>query len=293
LERRAYLHTLYDKLPDKSKVIEGARIVDIIEENDQVRAILADGTEHTGDIIAGCDGVHSGVREIMWRKAHELSPGLITVQEKHAIKTTYNGLVGIAPFQPGLGTQDMTCVSNDRFSFLFLTQPDAIYFIVHCKLPGDQVVKYPNRLRYTEADADAKAAELADYPISDTLVFGDVWKTRTRGQLVSLEEGILSHWSFGRTVLVGDAAHKVTPNAALGGNLATEGAVQLANELYALVKSHPNKKPTTTEFKAAFQKYQQSHMPRVEELFNISWMMTRMQAFDGWVMFFLQRWVLP
>jgi 2-polyprenyl-6-methoxyphenol hydroxylase-like FAD-dependent oxidoreductase len=284
------LQTLYDALPDKSKVLEHARIADIIEENNMVRAILADGSEHTGDIIVGCDGVHSGVREIMWRKAAELSPRLIDVNEKHAIKTTYICLLGMAPYQPGLGTQDMTCVSNDRFSFLFLTQPDGIYFTVAFKLPDGKAVKYPNRLRFTDAEAEAKAAEVADCPISDNLVFGDVWKTKIRGQLVSLEEGILSHWSFGRIALVGDAVHKVTPNAALGGNLAMEGAVRLANELYTLVNSHPNKKPSDTELTLAFERYRNLHKPRVHELFNVSWMMTRMQAWDGWFMYFLQRW---
>ncbi|KAF7681038.1 fad binding domain-containing protein [Alternaria burnsii] len=291
MERRAYLKTLYEQLPDKSKVIEHARVVNIIEENNKVRAVLSDGTEHVGDIIAGCDGVHSGVRDIMWQKADNLSPGLISVAEKHAIKTEYSCLIGITPYIPGLGTQDMTTVANDKFSFLFLTQPDAIYFIVVSKLP--KIVRYPNRLRFSQADADARAAELADCPISDNLVFGDIWKARSRGQMVSLEEGILSHWSFGRTVLVGDAAHKVTPNAALGGNLAIEGAVRLANELHTLVNRHPNKKPTDTEVRNAFQAYQELHKPRVKELFDISWMMTRMQAYDGWLMYFIQRWVLP
>ncbi|RYP37975.1 hypothetical protein DL767_002703 [Monosporascus sp. MG133] len=293
LERRAYLRTLYEELPDKSKVIEHARVSDIIEEQSRVKVVLSDGTTHEGDIVVGCDGVHSAVREIMWQRAHRLSPGLITAEEKQSMKTEYCCLIGIAPNQYGLGTNEMTSVSNDRFSFLFLTQPDNIYFIVPIKLPPNLVCKYPNRLRWTDADAEAKAAELADCPVSDTLVFGDIWKTRTRGQIVSLEEGILKHWFYGRMVLCGDAAHKVTPNAGLGGNLSMESAVVLANQLHAAVNRHPNKKPSDEEIKLAFQRYYDIRVPRVKELFDISWVLTRMQAWDGWLWYFVQRWGLP
>jgi hypothetical protein len=41
------------------------------------------------------------------------------------------------------------------------------------------------------------------------IVFGEVWRNRIRGQLVSMEEGIYDHWYIGRTPLVGDSAHKV------------------------------------------------------------------------------------
>ena len=82
LERRAYLQTLYDQLRDKSKVIERSRVDNIIEENEIVRVILGDGTEHVGDLIVGSDGVHSKVRELMWRNANESIPGFISAAEK-------------------------------------------------------------------------------------------------------------------------------------------------------------------------------------------------------------------
>jgi hypothetical protein len=50
---------------------------------------------------------------------------------------------------------------------------------------------------------------MVDQPIFENLVFGDIWRKRYRAQIVDIEEGVLSKWHFGRTVLVGDAAHKV------------------------------------------------------------------------------------
>ena len=109
--------------------------------------------------------------------------------------------------QPGLGVNDMTFVCNDGYTFQFLTQPDAIYFMIHHKLP--EPLRWPHRVRYTEKDAEQVAAKFADHPISDSLVFRDLWRNRVRGHLISLEEGVLEHFFFGRTVLIGDAAHKV------------------------------------------------------------------------------------
>ncbi|KAF6831347.1 FAD binding domain-containing protein [Colletotrichum plurivorum] len=65
-----------DTLPDKSKVFENARVVDVIKENGGVHAILADGTVHAGDVIVGFNGVHSAVRALIWDKAAKQSPGL-------------------------------------------------------------------------------------------------------------------------------------------------------------------------------------------------------------------------
>ena len=56
-------------------------MTDILEEDDGVRVVFQDGFCQ-GDIVAGCDGVHSVVRQIMWDTADRMSPGLIKAEEK-------------------------------------------------------------------------------------------------------------------------------------------------------------------------------------------------------------------
>ena len=106
-----------------------------------------------------------------------------------------------------MGDRTMTCIHNRRYSFLILTQPDKVFFFVFFRL-GDPFT-WPNRKRFTEQDADIAAAKVLDHPISETVVFGELWQKRIRGSLICLEEGILKHWHFGRIVLAGDSAHKV------------------------------------------------------------------------------------
>lgn len=102
---------------------------------------------------------------------------------------------------------ELSAVHNDRYSFLIGKQEDRTFFFVfrRVKKPYSQYT----RPRWTAEDADKAAAAVADHPITENLVFADLWRRRYRGQIVDMEEGILPHWFFGRTVLVGDAAHKV------------------------------------------------------------------------------------
>ncbi len=47
-----------------------------------VEVMLNDGTIEIGDMVLGCDGVHSLVRSAMWDHASKTTAGLITAEEK-------------------------------------------------------------------------------------------------------------------------------------------------------------------------------------------------------------------
>ncbi len=73
---------MYDRLPDESYVQTGKFVCNVIDTEDGVQVEMTDGTVEEGDILLGCDGVHSTVRELMWRNANETIPNYITVKEK-------------------------------------------------------------------------------------------------------------------------------------------------------------------------------------------------------------------
>ncbi|KMU88854.1 monooxygenase [Coccidioides immitis H538.4] len=293
LDRRVFLRTLYNQLRDKSKVLERCRVENIIEETGIVKVLLADGTEHVGNLVVGADGVHSKVRELMWDKANRAIPGSISAAEKRSMATTYNALIAMCPPVPGLSKHDMEITSGNGFSFLLLCQPTFITYIAHCKLPEAKRYRWPNRGKYTEEEMEALASKLADCPVTETVLFGELWRSRTKGQLISLEEGVLKHWFFGRIVLAGDAIHKITPNSALGGCTAMESVVSIANAIHGLVHAHPNKEPSDVEIRDALQHYQDSRLDRVKGIVEFGAKMTRLQAYDGWWNYITQRWITP
>lgn len=120
--------------------------------------------------------------------------------------TTWTCLLGMGPGEPALRSE-LSCTHNNGYSFLIGTQPDRTFFFVFRRVakPYSQYT----RPRWTGEDAEKMAFDVADHPISPNLLFGDIWRRRYRAQVVDIEEGVLSQWYFGRTVLVGDAAHKV------------------------------------------------------------------------------------
>ena len=92
VERRAFLQTMFDCLPAKEVIKTQQCITEIIECEEGIKVVLADGTIERGDIIVGCDGVNSIVRQAMWVNAHRTVPGHIAVTETRGevFVTTFN-----------------------------------------------------------------------------------------------------------------------------------------------------------------------------------------------------------
>ena len=81
-ERRVFLQVLYDCLQDKTCIRTGRPVREVIQSVSGVEVKLEDGTIVTGDMVLGCDGVHSLVRTAMWDHASITAAGLITAKEK-------------------------------------------------------------------------------------------------------------------------------------------------------------------------------------------------------------------
>ena len=73
---------MYEGLSDKSVIKQDAAVVDIIDSEDSVKVVLADGSTEEGDLVLGVDGVHSRMRSLMWRNANTAVPGMISANEK-------------------------------------------------------------------------------------------------------------------------------------------------------------------------------------------------------------------
>ncbi|EED19835.1 FAD-dependent monooxygenase, putative [Talaromyces stipitatus ATCC 10500] len=278
LERRRFLEIMYEALSDKSAVKPHTEVVDIIDSEDGVKVVLADGGIEEGDLVLGVDGVHSLVRSLMWRNANTAVPGMITANEKKSLYADYSLLIGFSETKAEMSQSDLTCTHYPGKSFLVIGGKKHTFWFVFFK---NERVHWPALPRWTKADAERRAAECMDCPISETQVFGELWKTAIRTELVNVEEGLFKHMFFGRVVLAGDAVHKMTPNIGLGGNSAMESIVVLTNLLNKAIKEHPQGKPDRAALQSLLTEYQKERQVRMRQFIDFSSLATKTQAWEN------------
>ena len=83
-----------------------------------------------------------------------------------------------------------------------------VFWFVFQKL--DRKYTVPNIPRFTKRDAEAQAQKLSSQPITDQVVFQDIWEQRESYLLAPLEEALYSDWTWERFACIGDSAHKVS-----------------------------------------------------------------------------------
>lgn len=77
-----FLRAMYGQLKDKSKILLSKKVASIQHNRDSVTVKCQDGTDFTGDVVIGADGIHSRVRREMQRYAKETgAPGLMDEDE--------------------------------------------------------------------------------------------------------------------------------------------------------------------------------------------------------------------
>ncbi|KAI9690115.1 MAG: hypothetical protein M1822_009076 [Bathelium mastoideum] len=283
MERHIFLDVLYNGLPDKSRIVMNKSVESIREDENGVEVFCHDGTSERGDIVIGCDGVHSKVRQTMWEHAAKLQPSLITAQEKKTMTTTWNCLVGVDPGEPDLD-HEIGAVHNNGYSFLVSAQPDKTYWFAFRR--ATKPYSTYRRPRYTEKDAEEATVSMAEQPISRTKLFGELWRNKWRSALVDVEEGVLDNWHFGRTVLM-------TPNIALGGNTGMESVALLMNLLNRELRAHHGTKPSKDGLSVVFQEFQEKQRPRALKIMKFANSITRVQAWDGFLMKMMALRVMP
>ncbi|KAG0342755.1 hypothetical protein BG000_001615 [Podila horticola] len=86
---------------------------------------------------------------------------------------------------------------------------------------------------------------------------------------VMLEEIVFNTWFGGRTVLIGDACHKMNPSGGAGGNIAMHDAVTLANWIATLNMA------TVGDIEHVFHEYKTERYPIAMAAFESSQMFTK------------------
>lgn len=242
---RAELHrALHEEAASRGvDIVYGKRLVDASQTADAVRATFADGTDASGDVLIGADGIHSRVREIV---------------DPTAPQPRYAGLLGFAA-----PVADTGLASTKGRLHIYYGRHASFGHLVNEDTSGGWFVNLPHRDHMTVAQARQVAPRewlqaLSDVftddrsPASDLLHRTDPAELLVIGPLETMPA--VPVWSRGRLVLVGDAVHATSPSSGQGGSLAIESSVQLARCLRDL------------PYDEAFVAYERMRRARVERL---------------------------
>jgi len=236
LVHRAHLLDVLLRSVPADSVRFGVIVSDIEVAADGVRVRTARGETFKADILVGADGIHSQVRGRVFGSFAPVYMGYRS--HRMVVENT-----GVAHFTEFLG--------HGRRIGLVPISGKRLYVWTTFNSPHDSP---PSLERVT--DFRTLFGEFTDARIAR--VFSQL-RSMEGVILTAIEELRLERWVQGRTALLGDAVHALTPNIGQGAGMAMEDAALLAEELATA--------PTAEDALAAYARRRQ---PRVDTVMRVS-----------------------
>ncbi|OAL56022.1 FAD-binding domain-containing protein [Pyrenochaeta sp. DS3sAY3a] len=292
LDRQMVLQILYDQIQDKSKVLTRKRVCSVDHEANRVVVRTTDGSVFHGDILVGADGIHSAVRQEMWRIANEQRSGWIPSSEPTAMPCDYGCIFGISNPCPGIKAGDLNSVFRKKSSYLVIGgKGDRVYWFYFFHI--GKRTHSPNIPHYTKDQETALLKERAGDAILPGLSFGDLVKAKISSTMTALPEYVFKKWYYGRIINIGDSVHKFEPIAGHGGHSAIESCATFVNELVRAREHTTDRELSTDDIEKVFDKVQETREERAEELCRGSHMQQTFEALDNPLIDFIAHKVFP
>jgi 2-polyprenyl-6-methoxyphenol hydroxylase-like FAD-dependent oxidoreductase len=245
LKRADLYRVLHEEARKRGVRVEhGKRLVAAEETDEGVRALFADGSAALGDVLIGCDGVHSSVRRLI---------------DPTAPAPTYAGLLTTGGYARGVRVD----TAPGSYEMIFGKRA----FFGYALAPDGEVWWFANVPRRDEpgrgemaASGDALRDQLLQLYAADAGPAVALIEATTNVMALSPIHAIphLPLWHKGRMIVIGDAAHAPSPTSGQGAALAIEDGVVLARCLR-----------DQTSPQAAFAQFEAARRPRVERI--IKW----------------------
>jgi 2-polyprenyl-6-methoxyphenol hydroxylase-like FAD-dependent oxidoreductase len=222
------------------------RSISDVADPPQVTAHFEDGTRVDGDLLIGADGIHSAAR----RSILPAGPA-----------PAFVGITGVGGFVDAHAIPTLT--QRDQETLNFTTGGRG--FFGYCGGGSGRMMWWANLPRAEPLDRDQ--LQKSDWTATrDELlgIYGDYHEpvpSLIRHSQPPLRVNIhdiqsLPTWHRGRVLLVGDAAHAVSPNSGQGASMALEDAMYLAKLL----------RDARGDFQPALAQFERDRKPRVERI---------------------------
>jgi 2-polyprenyl-6-methoxyphenol hydroxylase-like FAD-dependent oxidoreductase len=197
------------------RVSHDKELVDAVSTRGGVRARFSDGSTAEGDLLVGCDGIHSRVRHII---------------DPHAPAPRYVPVLNVGGYIPDLAVdvpaREFRMQYGRRCFFAWMPTPDGgvVWFA------NPPMAREPDRgVLSTMSDADWRRW-LHELMATDVGPAHDIIDGAP-GPLTgwaTYDMPVVRRWHTDDMLVIGDAAHATAPSAGQGASIALEDAVILA-----------------------------------------------------------------
>jgi len=247
LTRSALYEVLKDEMiAQRLEINYEKRLKTITQDTAKVVAHFADGAKAEGDILMGADGIHSQTRSVIL---------------PNGPKPAYIGIIAMGGLVLGSAVPSM--LRRDQQSLNFTYGPNGFfgYMGVHdgnvmwwSNLPSEKELM-PEELAALSLES-IKEDMLAIYQGYHEPIPSLIANTLSPVKINISDILSLPKWHEGRVLLIGDAAHAVSPNAGQGASMALEDAMYLAKLL----------RDSGGDYEHVFTQFETDRKPRVEKI---------------------------
>ncbi|KAF8931933.1 hypothetical protein BGZ58_007323 [Dissophora ornata] len=242
---RPELYKLLFSRVHAGRILRGKKVLSILQNEYGVMIRTSDNQTHHGEILVGADGAYSAVRQALYRELKK--QGDLPSADETGLETGFITLVGATdPLDPskypGLNDEEshfhQIIGRNKPYTWSTFTIPGN-RICWSAQLQVDPASSKDSFFRNSEWGPESNGdmiAEISGFRTTYGATMGDLVESTPKHLIskVLLEDKLFQTWTGGRTVLIGDAAHKVLPNAGQGAVNAFLDAVVLCNCLYDL-----------------------------------------------------------
>ncbi|KAF9195122.1 hypothetical protein BGZ51_004549 [Haplosporangium sp. Z 767] len=275
LARPSLQNILLDLIPPE-KIHLNKRVLSHVETGEGIIIRTSDNKTHQGHILVGADGAYSGVRQSLYEQLDKL--GQLPASDKKPM--AYSRICLVGQTHP-LDEKEYAHINDElcRYEFImgvkkemycatFTTAEKTVCWMV-VEILEKESTKMDDSFRSSEWGPEASEAmcnEVRDFPIRKDMTMGFLIDRTPKDVIckVMLEEKLFQTWTSGRTVLIGDACHKMSPSGALGGQTAMNDALILANHLNTLTSNN------IEDIERVLKAYKEEQFPHAKSAVKIS-----------------------